>query len=187
VVGIHGYSESDGGVSTVGKLAPYFAAAGIKYSLFQYKSMNSVLTGVTGARFLNSTRALHLIGYMHRVKASGVVGFSNGCDVAVRAGHSALFHKAVLVHPAMDRDAPMPKRWQKVLVLYDDSDLWVRLAAKIPWHSWGSAGAYGFDDPIAENWQYDPDKQVVAGSEHSKVWRSPILERVAERIVNVFR
>lgn len=180
VILLHGFNVRDEGIATVGRLAPYFEAAGFRVKRPRY-GWTFLLFGV---RYMNP-RAARMIADMAE-PGDVVVGHSNGCAIAVGAAEQgAPFSQLVLINPALDSDHKFPSQLERIHVWHSPSDAPVRWAKWLPWHTWGDMGAVGYRGP------FDPrvtcyNKQngfPVSSSGHSDIFASGKLEYFAPLIV----
>lgn len=176
---LHGFNVSDEGAHTVGRLAPYFEAAG-----FEVKRPRYGWCGLLGVRFMNR-RFARLIADLAE-PGDVVVGHSNGCAIAADAADiGAPISQLVLINPALDADRRFAPQVQRVHVWHSPSDGPVTFAKFLPWHAWGDMGAVGYRgpfDPRVSSYNKENGYQV-SSSAHSDVFEPGKLEFFAPRIV----
>ncbi len=181
VILLHGFNVRDEGERTVGKLAPYFAAAG-----FAVKRPRYGWLGLLGVRALNGKFA-RLIADLSE-PGDILVGHSNGCAIGAEAADlGAQFSQLVLINPALDSDRafPVSEYLRAIHVWHSPSDSPVWAAKFLPWHSWGDMGAVGYNgrtDIRVRNYNKESGYQV-SSSEHSDVFAPGKLEFFAPLIV----
>lgn len=181
VILLHGFNVRDEGERTVGKLAPYFEAAG-----FAVKRPRYGWLGLLGVRALNGKFA-RLIADLSE-PGDILVGHSNGCAIGVEAADlGATFTQLVLINPALDSDRRFPAQIERVHVWHSPSDGPVFAAKFLPWHAWGDMGAVGYRgiyDPRVTSYNKE-NGYPVSSSEHSDVFAPGKLEFFAPLIVAV--
>lgn len=140
---IHGFNVFDGGKGSIGKLRPYFENEGFETVGFDYG-----WRGLIGVRLLNDDTAEDLFQQLE--PGDILVGHSNGCDLIRRVSLiSEDVIGAVLINPALDRDAEFGPWLKWIDVLYNTHDWATWFAEWLLFHPWGSMGRYGYtgDDP----------------------------------------
>lgn len=176
---VHGFNVTDGGAGSVGKLAPYFEAAGFEVKRFRYG-----WKGLLGVRRSNGTFAQLLADVVN--PGDIIVGHSNGgCLAKLAADLGAPAAQLVLINPALDADARFAQQVGRIHIWHSPSDKPVTWARWLPWHAWGDMGAIGYRGP------YDPrvmsyNKEngfPVSSREHSDVFKPHILSFFGPEIV----
>lgn len=181
VILLHGFNVFDGGKRTVGKLRPYFEAAG-----FRVKQPPYGWVGLLGLRYANA-KVTPVIAEMIEPDDI-VVGHSNGCAIAAAAlDLGAPFSQMVLINPALDRDHPfsITKELRAIHVWHSPSDSPVKWAKLLPGHAWGDMGAVGYEgrrDPRVRCYNKETGFHI-SSSAHSDVFLPGKLEFFAPKIV----
>jgi pimeloyl-ACP methyl ester carboxylesterase len=138
---VHGFNVTDGGAGSVGKLAPYFEAAGFDVKRFRYG-----WKGLLGVRLSNHTFAQLLADVVN--PGDIIVGHSNGgCIAKLAADLGAPAAQLVLINPALDADTRFAPQLGRIHIWHSPSDKPVAWARWLPWHAWGDMGAIGYRGP----------------------------------------
>lgn len=161
---IHGFNVRDGGAQSTDLLAPLFNTAG-----YRVKELDYGFYGFFRTRFCNDSIAQAMAATL--IPDSLVVAHSNGCDLVYRAAqHGAIFHRAILLNPALDKKKTI-KNAKSVHVWHSPSDMWTLAARFRPASTWGSQGRDGYvgNDPRYTNFNEDE----IFGSRvgHSGIFR----------------
>jgi len=139
---VHGlHTNDDAGWMTTLRRA--FAAAGFAAQVWTYGYAHALT-----ARWQNPGRAKQLARLIR--PGDIVVGHSNGaCLTWMAASLGAPIGGAVLINPALDRGAAMPRHVPWVNLYPNRGDVAVKIARIFPKHPWGDQGRAGlaFNDP----------------------------------------
>lgn len=173
-VAIHGFNVRDAGAQTVDTLAPFLAENGffvdtdeadygwhglIKVRFFYKKAVERIRAAISDADLIYC----HSNGYNYLVKALKGLTRPSGKGKPV----------VVAISPAYDRKAPVPRNIKNLYVLHTTNDFWVKVAALLRFHPWGSMGAHGYcgpEDPRVTNME----ESDVPG--HS-AWFEPMIRK----------
>lgn len=174
---VHGFNVKDNGAGTIGKLVPFFANAGIATEMITYGHFN-----LFEPRWENERVAKHLFNRIAAAIESGykviVVGHSNGCDIAHRAGKmGAPIDKAVFISAALNSDTKIAPSIDALDVWHSRKD-WVLFLAKfLPFHRWGEMGRTGATRYDKRVKNFDRSQNYDAPSAwHSDIFASPLIE-----------
>jgi pimeloyl-ACP methyl ester carboxylesterase len=176
VILVHGFNVWDGGISTVGKLRPFFAEERYPYIMLDYGTFDIVKTYLK-----NKKVAKEVATACENAKLSGyeviVVGHSNGCaiiDIASKE-FNAPIKKAVYINPALNKDKERSPTVGSIDVWHSPSDKPVKWAKLLPFHPWGEMGATGYigEDPKIVN--YNKEDMKLSSSEHSDMFSTELL------------
>ncbi len=183
---VHGFNVTDGGKHTTDRLRPWFESSGYDVEECDYGWI-----GLLGVRFLNK-RFARKCKKMTTPGSIGI-GHSNGCAILQAASlMGAPFEQIVLINPALDSDAKFGKQGKFIHVWYSPSDIPVRMARLLPFHTWGDMGAVGYtgDDPRFFSYNKEdrnrwkmPDGTPIVSKSHSDVFHASNLGFFAPRII----
>lgn len=175
---IHGFNVWDGGVATVGRLAPYLELGGNRILHHDYGWV-----GLLRLRWRNEQATRRIRPFVR--DGDVLIGHSNGCLVAWELIEAGVRPGAVIcIQPALRRDTPWPPGLP-VLCLYNDRDwavilgrAWGRfISVANPFrerHGWGAAGRYGFDQAGITN--RDTRRGPCPAEGHSGIFEPPPLQ-----------
>ncbi len=143
---IHGFNVGDGGRSTVGTLAPFFAGQGVVPIVINYGYF-----GLLQTKFRNEAIAKRVFAAVAAAYKSFdevyVVGHSNGCAITHLASLLEGFkaHGFVYINPALRSDYCRGPGVSFIHVWYSPSDRAVKFARWLPFRgAWGEMGAKGY-------------------------------------------
>lgn len=181
---VHGFNVTDGGAGSIGKLAPFFEAAGFEVKTFRYGWFALLMILPATARLVNRRLARLLADI---IRAGDIIaGHSNGgCIAKIATDLGAPAGQLVLINAALDADVTFAPQIGHIHIWHSPSDKPVAIARILPRHPWGDMGAIGYRGP------YDPrvtsyNKEngfPVSSREHSDVFKPHILSFFGPQIV----
>lgn len=137
---VHGFNVRDDGSKTVDTLKPAVQHLhNLRVMDYDYGWL-----GLFGVRFLSWRLAKTLSGLIQEQDI--LIGHSNGCALIYNAimRHKKPCALVFLIAPALDSDVEFPPElFNRVVVLHSKHDIPVKLSKYLPFHPWGSMGAYG--------------------------------------------
>ena len=182
---VHGYNVKDGGAGTTDALRPLFEAAG--YEVLEF---DTGWRGLFMVRFGNAKRARRLA---RMIKPGDLlIGHSDGCNLINLAswnlanGSRPTPKLVAYVNPALDRDTQLAPQIDGAIVCHTPSDNVVKVAKLLPFHNWGSMGAYGYaeKDPSKTDVRYlnaSHESMGVENSGHSGVLKGSNKDLLVKR------
>ena len=143
---VHGFNVKDGGAGSIGKLAPYFEAAGYEVKHFRYGWTAMLMILPFTSRFLNRRLGKMLAGIISA--GDDVAGHSNGGLIAKLSGdYGAPVRNLIIINGAIDSKVKFAPQIERVHIWYSPSDRPVTIARILPRHPWGNMGAVGYQGP----------------------------------------
>jgi hypothetical protein len=148
---VHGFNVWDRGKKSIDTLAPFFRRVGDTVDVDEY---DYGLYGLLRVRFVPEETIIRLAKGLQ--SADLIITHSNGANFTTQAlnllpttydGTKLVVH----INPALDVDTPIPSAVKEQLVIYNPSDFWVKVAAKLRRHPWGKMGAVGYQGPGTNN------------------------------------
>ena len=141
VIALHGILSSGAGLL---RIKPHFLAAGLRFTLVPVGWTGIVGTYFAHRRLARSLAAL-LKGWKQDAPETEFIGLGHswgGALIQKMLDEGAPFSKALLINPALDRDADFPPECA-VHVFYTPGDIPTRIGRFLPRHPFGAMGAKG--------------------------------------------
>lgn len=169
VILVHGIKTDASWSRGIGLFAPEFERRGYQVEIAAWNpgGWRIFFFSEGCARPIASTLARWAI-HLRKLSATELVavGHSHGCRLlSLASEYGAPFRAIAWLSAAVDRDVKIGRQVHWVLNYHSPGDSLVKIAALIPFHPWGSLGAYGFDsqrmqrDPRLKNFKADFSRQ----------------------------
>jgi hypothetical protein len=142
VVLVHGFNVRDKGKRSIDTLAPHLERLGWQVDKDE---ADYGWIGLLGVRLFKRKIVKRLVKALW--DADLIITHSNGANFATAAlnkMHSWDEYFVAHISPALNTTTPCPNSVFSMLVLHTKNDWAVRLASLLPFHPWGSMGAYGY-------------------------------------------